>query len=162
MHSPTISIIAGIQKRDWAIGKDNELLWRIPDDLKRFKALTTGHVLITGRKNYESIGRPLPNRTTIITTRNKDFKAEGCIVVSSLEEAFNKAKEIEKEEVFIMGGGEIYNQALPYANKLYLTIIDGEKEGDIFFPDYSEFTKMVFKEEHPEGNPPYTFLELVK
>ncbi|MBX4198136.1 dihydrofolate reductase [Candidatus Parcubacteria bacterium] len=162
MQKPKISIIAGIQKKDRGIGKDNQLLWKISDDLKRFKALTSGHVIISGRKNFESIGRPLPNRTNIIITRNPEYKAEGCIIVVSLEEALAKAKELEKEEIFIMGGGEIYKQALPFTDKLYLTIIDGEKPADIFFPDYSEFTKEIFREEYLDNDPPYIFLELEK
>jgi dihydrofolate reductase len=134
-------------KKLGAIGKGPELLVRISDDLKRFKAITTGHTVIMGRKTYESIGRPLPNRTNIVISRNADFKPDGMIVCASLEEALKKSREIEKGEIFIIGGGEIYKQALPFTDKLYLTLFKTEKEGDVFFPDYSEFTKETFREE---------------
>ncbi len=137
-----ISIIAALGKNR-VLGKDNELLWRIPDDLKRFKELTTGHPIIMGSKTYESIGKPLPNRTNIVLTKDSDYEAPGTIVVHSLEEAFEKA---ENEEIFVIGGGQIYALALPYADKLYLTLIDDKKEGDTFFPDYSAFTKKTHVE----------------
>jgi len=138
-----VSIIAALGKNR-VLGKDNELLWRIPDDLKRFKELTTGHPIIMGSKTYESIGKPLPNRTNIVLTKDSDYEAPGTIVVHSLEEAFEKA---ENEEIFVIGGGQIYALALPYADKLYLTLIDDKKEGDTFFPDYSAFTKKTPVEE---------------
>jgi dihydrofolate reductase len=142
-----VNIVVAVTRKNAAIGNGKELLFRISDDLKRFKELTTGHPLIFGRKTFESIGRPLPNRTNIIITRNTDFKAEGCIVVSSLEEAVQKAAEIDSE-IFIGGGGEIYKQAFPIAQKLYLTIVDSDAEGNIFFPDWTkDFTKETFREE---------------
>ncbi len=139
--------MVGIIEKTRAIGLGSELLVRISDDMKRFKALTTGHTVIMGRKTYESISRPLPNRTNIVITRNADFKAEGVIVCPSLEAAIEKGRQIEKEEIIIMGGGEIYKQALPFTDKIYLTLFKIEKEGDVFFPDYSEFTKEMFREE---------------
>src|SRR4051812_18739461 len=117
MTKPQISIVVGIIEKTRAIGLGSELLVRNSDDLKRFKMLTTGHTVIMGRKTYESIGRPLPNRTSIVITRNPDFKVGGVIVCTSLEDAIEKAKEIEKEEVFVIGGGEIYTQALPFTDK---------------------------------------------
>ncbi len=146
MTNPKISIVVGIIEKTRAIGRGSDLLVRISDDLKRFKSLTTGHAVIMGRKTYESIGRPLPNRTNIVITRNPDFKPEGVIMCGSLEEALAKAREIENEEIFVMGGGEIYKQALPFTDKIYLTLFKTEAEGDIFFPDYSEFTKETFRE----------------
>ena len=142
-----ISIIAAISRKDRGLGKDNDLLWRIPDDLKRFKKLTMGHPIIMGRKTYESIGHPLPGRDNIVVTRNEDYQVEGVIVTHSLEEAIEKAKSLDDEEVFIIGGGQIYEQAIPIAQKLYLTLIDTEKEADVFFPEYENvFTKKIFEE----------------
>lgn len=158
---PKISLIAAISENR-AIGKNNELLWRIPDDMRRFKELTTGHPIIMGRKTYESIGKPLPNRTNIIITRNKDYSAPGCIVTNSLHEAIEKAGEIEQSEIFIIGGGEIYKEGLKLTDKLYLTLIHEEKEGDIYFPDYSEFKKEVSREEREQNGLKYTWLELEK
>ena len=155
---PKVSIIVAINKADNAIGqKTGELLFRISDDLKRFKSLTIGHPIIMGRKTYESIGKPLPERTNIIVTRNPDFRADGCTVVSSLNDAIKKANEIairqapgdyKNSEVFVIGGGEIYKQVLPYADKLYLTIVESDAAGDVFFPDWrKDFTKETFREE---------------
>lgn len=147
MSKPKISIVVAVTRENAAIGNGKELLFRISDDLKRFKNLTTGHPLIFGRKTFESIGRPLPNRTNIIVTKNPDFKAEGCIAVSSLEEAIKRAGEIDSE-IFIGGGGEIYKQALPLTDKLYLTLVDSDAQGNVFFPDWRrDFTKEVFREE---------------
>ncbi len=161
--TPKISIIVAVKKEDNAIGKDTgELLFRISDDLKRFKTLTTGHPIIMGRKTYESIGKPLPDRTSIIVTRNKDFQAEGCLVVESLEEAIKKGGEIDIE-IFIIGGGEIYKQALPYADRLYITIVNGSAQGNVFFPDWkNDFTKELSREERTDEKSglKYTWLTL--
>ena len=126
-----ISIIVAVAHRG-VIGGNNRLLWHISEDLKRFKAITTGHPVVMGRKTYESLGRPLPNRTNVVVTRRSDFQAPGCVVVSSLEAAV--ALFPEKEEVFVIGGGEIYRQAMPLADKLYLTCVEADYEGDVFFP----------------------------
>ncbi|MFZ2555856.1 MAG: dihydrofolate reductase [Minisyncoccia bacterium] len=149
-----ISIIAAIG-RNRVLGKDNELLWRIPDDLKRFKELTLGHPIIMGRKTFESIiaslGKPLPGRTNIVVTRDPmwDLRSPTSVMrAGSIEEAIEKAKAaLGGEKIFIGGGGQIYAEALPLVDKLYLTLIDDEKEGDSFFPFYeSEFTNIVFEE----------------
>ena len=154
-------MIVAIAEKTRAIGLGNELLFRISDDLKRFKQLTTGHTIIMGRKTYESIGRPLPNRTNIVITRNLDFKPEGIVVAHSLEEALNEANKIEKEEIFIIGGGEIYNQAISQADRLYLTIIHENKEGNVFFPEYEKvFTKIISIDDHNAEITPYTFVVL--
>ncbi len=155
-----ISIIAALSAIDRGLGKDNQLLWKISQDLKRFKELTSGHPIIMGRKTFESIGRPLPNRTNIIITRDTTYQKDGCITVHSLEEGIRKAREVEQQELFIIGGGEIYNQALPLADKLYLTLIDEKKDADTFFPDYTKFKKEVVREEHKEEELLYTFLIL--
>ncbi len=155
-----ISIIAAISAIDRGLGNNNQLLWKISQDLKRFKELTTGHPIIMGRKTFESIGRPLPSRTNIIITRDVTYQKDGCSIAHSLHQAIVKAKEVEDKELFIIGGGEIYNQALPLADKLYLTLIDEKKDADTFFPDYSEFKKEVVREEHKEEELLYTFLIL--
>jgi dihydrofolate reductase len=131
----TILIAAFTDNR--VLGKDNRLIWHLPEDLKNFKRLTSGHPVIMGRKTFESLGRPLPNRTNIIITRNADFKAEGCVVVSSLENALQKAEEAGAEKAFVIGGGEIYAQALPIADLMYLTHVHTTLEGDTFFPEFS-------------------------
>lgn len=153
-----ISIIAALGKNR-ALGLGNELLWPIPDDLKRFKKITSGHPIIMGSKTYESIGKPLPNRTNIILTRNKNYDAPGTIIATSLEEAFEKAG---NDEVFVIGGAQIYTLALPYADKLYLTLIEDEKEADAFFPDYSEFTKKTLIEEREFEGIKYSWVNFEK
>ena len=120
------------------IGKDNALIWHLPADMKFFKDKTTGHCIITGRKNYESIPlkfRPLPNRTNIIITRQTDYDAPGAIVVSSIESALEKAKQTGDKEIFIIGGAEIFKQSMHLTNRLYVTQIYHSFEGDVFFPE---------------------------
>ena len=143
------------------LGKSNDLLWRIPDDLKRFKALTTGHPVVMGRKTFESIGgKPLPNRTNIVITRDPNWSADGATIASSIEEAIAKAKDIGRE-VFIMGGGQIYTQALPYADCLHLTLVDATKDADIYFPEYEkEFTKITFHEDREHEGLKYKWVDL--
>lgn len=160
--NPKISVIAVISREQRALGVRNGLLWKIEGDLPRFKALTTSHPVIMGRKTFESIGRPLPNRTNIVITRNTDFKREGVSIVSSIEEALNLAKQSEQEEIFIIGGGEIYKQSLPLVDRLYLTLVDDEPDADVFFPDYPAFTKEISREEHLEHNPPFSYITLEK
>ncbi|KKU56184.1 MAG: Dihydrofolate reductase [Parcubacteria group bacterium GW2011_GWA1_47_11] len=157
-----VSIIASIGKYDNALGKNKDLVWRISADLKRFKTLTMGHPIIMGRKTFESIGRVLPGRTNIVITHNKDYDAKGAIVALSLEEALRKANEVESREIFVIGGGEIFNQALPLADKLYLTLIDDcAEDPDVFFPQYKEdFTRKTFEAEGEEGGIRYTWVDL--
>lgn len=126
-----LSIIVAAAQNN-AIGKDNQLLWRISDDLKRFKALTMGKTCIMGRKTYESIGRPLPGRNFVIITRQPTYQVPGCAVVDSLKAAIQHS--VPDEETFIIGGGEIYEQALPLVKKLYLTRVYKDYDGDSFFP----------------------------
>ena len=162
MSRPRISIVVAVTHKNAAIGNGGKLLVHISDDLKRFKAITKGHPIIWGRKTYESIGHPLPERTNIIITRNPHFTAEGCIIVPSLEEALKKAGTLDSE-IFIGGGGEIYTQALPYTDKLYLTIVDSDAEGDVFFPDWrKDFTKKTFYEERLDEKTglKYTWIDL--
>lgn len=137
-----IVIVAAMSKDKRAIGHKNGLLWHIPEDLKRFKEKTVGHPVVMGRKTFESIieilGKPLPNRTNIVITRNTDFTYPGIIVASSLEDALAEAQEIDQEEIHIGGGALIYAQALPYVDALYLTHIDDEPLSDTFFPDFEK------------------------
>lgn len=131
-----ISIIVAVGSNR-AIGKNNSLIWHLPADMKFFKEKTTGHCIITGRKNYESIPekfRPLSNRTNIIITRQRDYHAPGTIVTGSIEEAIEKAKQLGDKEVFIIGGGDIFKQSLHLADTLYLTEIEESFDADVFFP----------------------------
>ncbi len=120
-----------------AIGKDNQLLWHLPNDLKHFKELTLGHPIIMGRKTYESIGRPLPNRTNIVVSRKKDWFEEGILIVGTLKEALKFAKKID-ENFFIIGGGNIYEQTIDLADKLEVTIVDTNADADTFFPEIND------------------------
>ncbi len=156
-----ISIIACLGKNN-AIGRDNKLLWHIPDDLKHFKKITTGNVIVMGRKTYESIGKPLPNRTNIIITRDKQYRADGCLIKHSLDKIIEEAKTYKDKEIFIIGGGQIYEQALPYTDKLYLSIVDDKPDADTFFPDYSEFRNIISEEEHEQRGIKFKFIELTK
>lgn len=145
----TITLIAAAAENN-ALGKDNQMIWHLPDDFKRFKQLTTSHYIIMGRKTFESFPRPLPNRTHVIITRQKDYTAEGCIVVNSLEEAIKACP--QDEEVFVIGGGEIYNQSIDIADKVELTRVHGvSPKADAFFPeiDLSKW-KMVEEVLHPK------------
>jgi len=127
-----ISIIVAVSKNG-VIGKDNQLIWRLPDDLKRFKKLTIGHPIIMGRKTFDSIGKPLPGRTSIVVTRNADFQMDGIIVVHSLDEALQESKKLDVHDAFIIGGGELYRQAQSIANKLYITEVETVMDGDTYF-----------------------------
>jgi dihydrofolate reductase len=140
-----ISIIAAVSKNG-VIGVDNKLPWYIPQDLKRFKELTTNNVVIMGRKTYESIGKPLPNRLNIVVSRNKDLEIDGCLVVDSISKAIKKAGHNKK--IFIIGGGEIYRKSIKFAEKIYLTRIDTVHEGDTTFPELSEFWVEIDREDH--------------
>lgn len=148
------------------IGKDNDLVWHMPADLKHFKNTTFGHYIIMGRKTFEALKKPLPGRTTIVITRNNNYQAEGCIVVHNIEEAFKIGKDNNQEEVFILGGAEIYRLSMDMADKIYLTEIKASFEGDAFFPeiDYSTWKETKRQEYEPdEKNPyPYAFVELKK
>ncbi|GLU55897.1 dihydrofolate reductase [Dyadobacter frigoris] len=127
-----LSIIVAVSENG-VIGLNNQLIWRLPDDLKRFKKLTLGHPMIMGRKTFESIGKPLPGRQSIVITRDKNFSFEGTIVVHSLDDAIEEAKKTGTDEAFVIGGGDIYNQVQKISNKLYITEVDTKTEGDTFF-----------------------------
>ena len=129
-----ITIIAAIANNN-ALGKDNDLIWHLPADLKRFKKVTSGHHILMGRNTFESIGKPLPNRTSVIITRKNDYFKDGCMVANSIEEAIELSK--EDSEIFIIGGAQIYKQAIEsnLVDKLDITLVHHEFEADVFFPE---------------------------
>ena len=154
-----ISLIVAMGKNR-QIGKENNLLWNISDDLKNFKKLTLGHHMLMGRKTYESIGRPLPGRTTIIMSRNKNYNAEGCFVVASYEDARKIAEKAGDNEFFICGGEEIYKTLLDKADRFYMSLVDYDGDADAFFPDLSSFSLAVIDEKKHEArgkSPAWTF-----
>ena len=153
-----LSIIAAMSLNR-VIGRDNRLPWHLPADWAHFKKLTMGHCLLMGRKTLESIGRPLPGRTTVVLTRQREYASPGVRVTHSLEEALRM---VSGDEVFIAGGAEIYRQTLPRAERLYLTVIQATLEGDTYFPEFDEADwQLVSQQDYPANskNPyPYTFL----
>ncbi len=131
------------------IGKNNDMPWHLPADLQHFKKTTLGCPIIMGRKTYDSIGRPLPGRLNIILSRNTKLQIEGCSVVNLLDDALELAKQSDADEVFITGGAHLYDRFLKEADRLYLTLIDEEFEGDTYFPDYTQLNwKEVAREDH--------------
>ncbi|MBD2699359.1 dihydrofolate reductase [Spirosoma sp. BT702] len=132
-----ISLISAVAENG-VIGRNNELPWHLPDDFAFFKRKTSHHPIIMGRKSLESLGKPLKNRTNIVLTRNQDFKAENVTIVHTLDDAVNVASEINKNEIFVIGGAEIYAMAMPIATTLYLTEINQAYEGDAYFPKFDK------------------------
>lgn len=156
-----ISAIVAVSK-DGVIGRDNQIPWYLPEDLKYFKKVTLGHPVIMGRKSFVSIGRPLPKRTNIIVTRDPFYIVSGCIVVNTLEEALEWALKEGEDEIFIIGGGEIFEQSISYWDKLYLTEVDlYVPDGDVFFPEINPEEWALLSEEHHDADEkneyPYTF-----
>jgi dihydrofolate reductase len=149
-------IIAALD-RNHVIGKDGKLPWHLPADLQRFKRLTTGHTVLMGRKTYESLGRPLPNRRNVVLSSRP---VEGVETYASLSEALRALEDVDT--VFIIGGGEIFRQALPIVDGLYLTIVDGEHEGDTFFPDYERLIGSTFTLTAKEDHEGYSFVDYVR
>jgi dihydrofolate reductase len=160
-----LSIIVAVSENG-VIGLNNQLIWRLPDDLKRFKQLTLGHPIIMGRKTFESIGKPLPGRQSIIITRDENFSFEGTIVAHSLEEAVDEAKKSGADEAFIIGGGDIYNQVQDIADKLYITEVHTVTEGDTFFKiENPDLWKEIEKTHHEKDEKhvfSFDFVDLVK
>lgn len=159
-----ISAIVAIDEKR-GIGKDNELLFHIKEDYERMYQIIAGHPLIMGRKTHDSIGRVLPSGPNFVVTRDPEYKrkhTEGCIICFSLEEALEKAQKVERSgEIFIFGGGEIYKQVMPKLEKIYLTIVKGDFKADTFFPDYSDFKKVVYESEEKQSNGfKYKFIDL--
>lgn len=170
IHNTRISIIVAMDERR-GIGKDNKIPWHIRDDLIKLKTLTKDHVVILGRKTYDSMvwyyiksGKPMPGKLYIVITHDKSYKParDNAQVAHSLEEAISFARShlARLEEIFIIGGGQIFEQALPLADKLYLTIVQGDFGCDTFFPDYSEFKKVISQESKESEGDKYKFLEL--
>ncbi len=158
MQESYLSVIAAIGKKR-ELGKGGKLLWHLPDDMKRFKELTMGHPVIMGRKTWESLPekfRPLPGRTNIVVTRQAGYKALDAEAVDSLEVARAVAvRALGADEIFVIGGGELYATALPFANHLYLTLVDDATEADAYFPVYeNEFTEII-SDEPGVGEPPH-------
>ena len=147
-----ITLIAACSKNR-IIGNDNKLIWNVPGDLKRFKELTSGHTILMGRKTYESIGKPLPNRRNIVLSRNTT-EINNCLVYSSLIEVLN----LYKNDLFVIGGGEIYKQCLPYADKIELTYIDKDFEGDTYFPIIDESFKITNKIDNVSDNFNFSYI----
>lgn len=165
MNRPKISLICAMDKKR-GIGKNNDLLFKIPEDLKRFRMLTLGQVIVMGRKTYESIiasvGHPLTNRVSIVVTRDENYKAAGCMVCHTLEAALSTAIAHTKDEIFIIGGGQIYNQTIDVADRLYLTIVEAEYDAEVYFPEYSDFKKVTFEKAGKSGELQYKFIDLEK
>ena len=150
---PEIAIIVAMAQNR-TIGINNTLPWRIPEDLKHFKALTMGHHMIMGRKTFDSIGKPLPGRTTVVVTRERELKIGGCVMAHSLEEAIAACANDEK--IFVVGGADIYAQALPLADMLYITEIQQAVEGDAHFPEFNrdewqEMSREIRQQETPQA-----------
>lgn len=158
----TISAVVAIAE-NYAIGKNNQLLWYLPNDLKHFKEITSGHTVIMGRKTYDSMGKPLPNRRNIIITR-QHIEIKGCEMVNSVEAALKLCT--DEQEVFIIGGAEIYKLAMPFTNRIYLTIVHQSFEADAFFPrisssDWTETCRTDFEADE-KNTIPYSFITLDK
>ena len=142
----TVSLVVAASTNN-VIGSDGGLPWHLPDDLRHFKRLTTGNPIVMGRKTFESIGRPLPDRRNIVMTRDPDYMARGCDVVSSVREALDI--EADADEVMIIGGGQVYRDFLPHADRIYLTHVQADVEGDTYFPDIDEAGwRLVSSEPH--------------
>jgi len=160
-----LSIIVAIAKNN-AIGKDNDLIWYLSDDLKRFKRLTTGHTILMGRKTYESLPNgALPKRENVVITKDKNLALPKCIMLHSIEEAIEKYADSE-DEIFVIGGGSIYDELLPYAKKLYLTKVHANFEADVFFPEIKEDDWTVLSEEHHQKGEKnefdFSFIDLLR
>lgn len=143
----TVSIIAAVAENG-VIGAGNGLVWHLPEDLKSFKRLTMGHYIIMGRNTHESIGRPLPGRTNIVISRNRNYKVTGCLVFNSLNNALDHARSNREKEVFIIGGAQLYHEAISKADKMYFTRVHGKVDGDVYFPGISLKDWEILKRTH--------------
>lgn len=168
MHISRIAIIAAIDEKR-GLGKNNDLLFKIKEDHQRLRKLTNGHPLVMGRRTFDSFPGLLPNRTHIVVTRNPhvydDAEVKPHIIVSSLEEGIEEAKKAEgSDEIFIFGGGQIFTEAIEkdLIDRLYLTIVKGDYNADTFFPEYSQFSTVIYNEDKEEGKYTYTFITLEK
>ncbi len=166
--TPRISMIVAVAHGS-VIGKGSELAWHIKDDLRRFRTMTEGKTIVVGRTTfeqlrcaYESRGKSLPDRNQVILTNNMDYFVDlpKCFVCHSVQEAIEKAKEIEGDEVFVAGGATIFAQTLDFVSRIYLTKVELDVDGDAFFPDYSEFTKVLSKERREESGIKFRYITL--
>ena len=159
-------IIMAAVARNRVIGKDNDLVWHLPADLKHFKETTSGHYVIMGRRTYESISKALPNRVNIVVTRNPQYNAKDCVLSGNLEEAIEYARKAGQSKVFILGGGDIYRQAMEFADAIYLTEIHSDFEGDTFFPELDrKLWREIRREDHApdeRNHYPYSFVEYLR
>ena len=146
--SPRISLVVAVA-RNGVIGRDGDLPWRLPADLRRFREITTGHTIVMGRRTWESIGRPLPDRVNVVLSTRPEFRATGCRVEGRFEAAIAAAREAGETEVFLIGGAAVYREALPGASRIYLTRVHADVDGDVFLPpiEASEWRE-VSREEH--------------
>ena len=154
-----ISLIAA-RSRNGVIGRNNDLPWKLPDDMKYFMSTTKGHVVIMGRRNYDSLPanyKPLSNRTNVVVTRQRAFHAPGCIVVHDIDQALDVARKNGESEVFVIGGAEIYALALPKADRLYLTEIDSEVQGDTYFPSFNREEWHVTSSTHHDADDKHAY-----
>jgi len=151
-----ISLIAALAENR-VIGAHNTLPWRLPNDLKHFRRLTTGHAVVMGRKNHESIGKPLPERTNIVVTRNRDYRAAGCLIAHSVDEALRLAK--NDPEIFVIGGADIFRETLARAGRLYLTEVHATVPGDVYFPafDRSAWREIQRERHEPDERHAYAY-----
>jgi dihydrofolate reductase len=151
-----VSIIAALAENG-VIGRDNSLPWHLPADLRHVRRLTTGHHIILGRKNYESLRKPLPDRVNVVVTRNREYDAPGCVVVHSFQEALTRCQ--GDSEVFIFGGAELYAQALGLANRMYLTLVHARIEGDTYFPEFNwnDWRELARERHEADGKNPYAY-----
>lgn len=156
-HTTISAIVAMAENR--VIGNNNQLPWRLPADLKHFKAITTGHPILMGRKTYESIGKPLPNRLNIILTHQASFQATGCLIATSLDDVISYVQKENIQEIFIIGGAEIYRQFLPRVERLYLTIVHHSFDGDAYFPqlDMNEWIQKSCETHGADQDNPYAY-----
>lgn len=163
IKTPEICAIAAVAEKNRVVGKDNNMPWHIPADLIRFRKLTLNHPVIMGRRTFESLGKPLPRRTNVVISRQA---FEGCIQAHSLPNAVFEAwkADLATDKLFIIGGAQVYEQAMAtgMVNRLYLTLVKGDFEGDTYFPDYSDFRKIVFEEIGKSNGYEYKFVELEK
>ena len=162
-----VVIVAALSREERGIGAGGELLWHIPDDLKRFKELTLGHPIILGRRTFESIietlGKPLPGRTNIILTKNQSYNYPGVTIARSLPEALELAHSLNPTEIHLGGGGEVYQAALPYTDRLHLTLVDDEPKSDTYFPNYNQdFTCLKKHGQRQYKNLSYEWVDLVR
>lgn len=157
----TVSLIVAVANHN-VIGLNNTLPWHLPEDLKHFRALTTGHHIIMGRKTYESLNRLLPDRTTVIVTRNPDYRVEGAVIAHSLEAAISHCQ--QDDEAFIIGGAELYKEALLVADKLYMTQIELEAAGDAYFPpfDMAAWERVSYEPHIAASGLPFSYATYIK